>query len=281
MLSVSPNIPTIYTLNSLNQNYKSLVTSSRRLSTGLRINSAADDAAGLQIANRLETQINGMDVATRNANDAISMVQVAEGAMGETTNILNRIRDLSLQSANSSVSADDRKAMQYEVDQLLAQIDDIANQTNYSGIQLLDGSASNLSFQVGSNAGETLPLSIGDMGIASLGQDTSYEAIIPAGVQVNADDRVTVVFNSHDPIVGNINVVIHDPAPGNGKGQVITDEMIVSELNENDDLKRLGISAEINQSGNIQLSGDNLGKVHNSYFTSVGNGDCNRNPFRY
>ena len=119
--------------------------------------------------------------------------------MGETTNILNRIRDLSLQSANSSVSADDRKAMQYEVDQLLAQIDEIASQTNYAGIKLLDGSASNLSFQVGANAGETVPLSIDGMSAASLGDSTSYKVVIPVGIQLNPDHNISVAFNNARP----------------------------------------------------------------------------------
>ncbi|WP_461536169.1 flagellin [Spongorhabdus nitratireducens] len=163
MLSVNTNTSALMAQNNLSQTQNSLTASMERLSTGMRINSASDDAAGLQISNRMNTQIKGMDVAMRNANDAISMAQTAEGAMVETTNMLNRMRDLSLQAANGSNTAKDRQAMQDEVTQLVSQIDDTAKQTNFAGIKLLDGSASGLSFQIGAKAGETISFGIGSM----------------------------------------------------------------------------------------------------------------------
>ncbi|MGY0216849.1 flagellin [Endozoicomonadaceae bacterium StTr2] len=177
MLSVNTNTSALMAQNNLSQTQNSLSASMERLSTGLRINSASDDAAGLQISNRMNTQIKGMDVAMRNANDAISMTQTAEGAMVETTNMLNRMRDLSLQAANGSNTAEDRASMQQEVGQLVNQINDTAKQTNFAGIKLLDGSASDMSFQIGSNAGETISFGIGNMSAGSLKGDVSNASI--------------------------------------------------------------------------------------------------------
>ena len=163
MLSINTNSPALIAQNNLANTQKAMENSMLKLSTGLRINSAADDAAGLQISNRMETQMNGLDVAMRNANDAISMAQTAEGAMQENTNIMNRMRDLALQSANDTNTQADRDAMQEEIGQLQAEINRIAETTNFSGINLLDGSASNLTFQIGSNANETISFGVQSM----------------------------------------------------------------------------------------------------------------------
>jgi len=125
-ISVNTNVTSMKAQNNLNGANNGLKTSMERLSSGLRINSAKDDAAGLQISNRLTSQINGLGVATRNANDGISMAQTAEGAMQESTNILQRMRDLSLQSANGSNSADDRKSLQKEISSLQSELTRIA-----------------------------------------------------------------------------------------------------------------------------------------------------------
>ncbi|MDQ7049998.1 MAG: hypothetical protein Q9M92_10845 [Enterobacterales bacterium] len=135
--------------NLLNVN-TALGTTFQRLSSGLRINSARDDAAGLQISNSLTSQINGLTVAARNANDGISLAQVAEGALQETTNILQRIRDLSIQSANGSNGSSERAALQAEVAQLQSEINRIADTTSFGGRALLDGTFGTSSFQVGS-----------------------------------------------------------------------------------------------------------------------------------
>lgn len=132
----------------------------QRLSSGLRINSAKDDAAGLSIANRFTSQIKGLDQAVRNANDAVSLSQTAEGAMDESSNILQRIRELSVQSANSTNSAQDRLSLQSEVNQLISEMDRIAETTTFNGLKLLDGSFSAQSFQVGANARETVNVSV-------------------------------------------------------------------------------------------------------------------------
>lgn len=150
-----------------------LQTSMERLASGLRINSAKDDAAGLQISNRLTSQINGLNVAIRNANDGISMAQTAEGALQESTNILQRMRDLAIQAANATNSTVDRNAIQEEVVQLKSELNRIADTTTFGGQKLLDGSFGNQQFQVGAAANETIGMAINsaqtdDLGAARL-----------------------------------------------------------------------------------------------------------------
>jgi len=140
-----------------------------RLSTGLRINSAKDDAAGLAIAQRMTADVRGLSVAIRNAGDGISLAQTAETAMGEVTNMLQRMRELSVQAANGTISGDDRNALQAEVTQLVGEIDNIASRTSFNGIRLLDGSSSKLALQTGSRAGQTVELSIGSARAGDLG----------------------------------------------------------------------------------------------------------------
>ena len=168
-LFVNTNVASINGQRNLMGSTNGLSTSMNRLASGLRINSARDDAAGLQISNRLTSQINGLNVAMRNANDGISMAQTAEGAMQESTNILQRMRDLSIQAANATNSTVDRKALQEEVIQLKSELDRIANTTTFGGQKLLDGSFGVQQFQVGSQANETIAISINSAQIDDLG----------------------------------------------------------------------------------------------------------------
>ncbi|MUH72184.1 flagellin [Psychrosphaera haliotis] len=168
-LFVNTNVASINGQRNLMGSTNSLETSMNRLASGLRINSARDDAAGLQISNRLTSQINGLNVAMRNANDGISMAQTAEGAMQESTNILQRMRDLSIQSANATNSTVDRKALQEEVIQLKSELDRIANTTTFGGQKLIDGSFGVQQFQVGSQANETIAISINSAQVDDLG----------------------------------------------------------------------------------------------------------------
>jgi flagellin len=161
-----------------------------RLSSGMRINSAKDDAAGLQIASRLSSQISGLGVAQRNANDGISMAQTAEGAMQASTDILQRMRELALQSANGSNSDDDRAALQKEVGALQTELTRIAETTSFGGQQLLDGSFGSKGFQVGSNAGETITMSLGDISADKLGS-TGREAVAGSFSATNITDLLT------------------------------------------------------------------------------------------
>ena len=171
MISVNTNVSSLNAQRNLSQSGSDLATSMERLSSGMRINSAKDDAAGLQISNRLTSQVNGLAVAQRNANDGISMAQTAEGAMSESTNILQRMRELALQSANGSNSADDRAALQKEVSALQTELTRIAETTSFGGQQLLDGTFGSKSFQVGANANETINVSLSSVAAEKIGSN--------------------------------------------------------------------------------------------------------------
>jgi len=147
----------------------SLSMAMERLSTGLRINSARDDAAGLAISQRMTSDVRGLAVAIRNANDGMSLAQTAESAMGEVTNMLQRMRELAVQASNGTVTGADRKALQAEVSQLIGEIDSIGSRTNFNGIRLLDGSAKSMLLQTGSRAGETVSFGIGSARAGDLG----------------------------------------------------------------------------------------------------------------
>ncbi len=168
-LSVVTNTASLNAQRNLSKSGEGLATSMQRLSSGMRINSAKDDAAGMQIANRLTSQVNGLAVAQRNANDGISMAQTAEGAMQESSNILQRMRDLALQSANGSNSADDRGALQKEIGALQQELTRISDTTKFGATSLLDGSFGTKQFQVGANANETINVSLGDMAANAIG----------------------------------------------------------------------------------------------------------------
>ena len=168
--TINTNVASLNAQRNLNSSQSDANTALQRLSSGLRINSAKDDAAGLAISNRLTAQINGINQAIRNAGDGISVAQVAEGALNETGNILQRIRELSVQSANASNSAADRTALQSEVNQLTAEVDRIANNTAFGSSKLLNGSFTGQQFQVGANVGETIGVSIASAKATDIGQ---------------------------------------------------------------------------------------------------------------
>ncbi|WP_028621838.1 flagellin domain-containing protein [Pseudomonas sp. Ant30-3] len=152
-LTVNTNVTSLNVQKNLNKASDALSTSMTRLSSGLKINSAKDDAAGLQIATRMTSQIRGQTMAIKNGNDGISIAQTAEGAMQEQTNILQRMRELAVQSRNDSNSSDDRDALNKEFTAMASELSRIAGSTNLNGKNLLDGSASTMTFQVGSNTG--------------------------------------------------------------------------------------------------------------------------------
>lgn len=167
---INTNIASLTAQRNLNNSQSSLNTSLQRLSSGLRINSAKDDAAGLAISERFSAQIRGLNQAARNANDGVSLAQTAEGALAEVTNNLQRIRELAVQSSNATNSQSDRDALQTEVTQLLNEIDRVAGSTEFNGVKLLDGSFTGAVFQVGANAGQTITIaSTTDANTAALG----------------------------------------------------------------------------------------------------------------
>jgi flagellin len=158
MTTINTNVMSMTAQRNLGTTSSSLATSMQRLSSGLRVNSAKDDAAGLAISERMNAQVRGLNVAARNANDGISLAQTAEGALGKVGDMLQRMRELAVQSANASNNTSDRTALQAEVKQLSSEIDRVAKTTSFNGTKLLDGSFANATFQVGANAGEGIAI---------------------------------------------------------------------------------------------------------------------------
>ena len=184
---INTNVASINAQRNLTQSQNALQTSLQRLSSGLRINSAKDDAAGLAISERFTTQIRGLNQAVRNANDGISLAQTGEGALAEMTQNLQRIRELAVQSANATNSDSDRQALNLEVQQRLAEIDRIANQTSFNGRKILDGSFGNAAFQVGANVGETINVGLStsmrtdSIGAVATATSVDLDNVISAG----------------------------------------------------------------------------------------------------
>lgn len=209
-LTVNTNVASLNTQRNLNASSKGLDTSLQRLSTGFRINSAKDDAAGLQISNRLTSQISGLGVATRNANDGISLAQTAEGALQQSTSILQRMRDLALQSANGSNGASERAALQGEVAQLQQELDRVAQTTSFAGRKVLDGSFGSQTFQVGANAYEGINVSIGSAATDRIGAqryDSSGAATVGGAlgfVELNAAGGTAGYGGASGTIVGKL-----------------------------------------------------------------------------
>lgn len=210
-LVINTNVPSLNAQRNLDSSQSAAATSLERLSSGLRINSARDDAAGLAIANRFTSQINGLNQAARNAADGISLAQTAEGALQEVTNNLQRIRELAVQAANATNSSADRAALQSEVDQLVAEIDRVADTANFNGVKLLDGSFSSQTFQVGATEGETVSVSsVIDSNTNALGEN----ALTLGGSKLNVQTAGVVVSG----ITGNdLSVTVTD-ANGNTVG---------------------------------------------------------------
>src|SRR6056297_2049932 len=159
-MRINTNVAALNSYNQLNNTNNKLSKSLERLSSGKRINGAADDAAGLAISEKMNAQTRGLAQAQRNAQDGISMIQTAEGALKETHSMLQRMRELSVQASNDTNTESDREQIQKEISQLSSQIDNISSQTQFNKQTLLDGSASGITFQVGANNGETMSVDI-------------------------------------------------------------------------------------------------------------------------
>jgi flagellin len=186
---INTNISSLNAQRNLSMNQASLATSMQRLSSGLRINSAKDDAAGLSIASRMTSQITGMNQAARNANDGISLAQTAEGALGSTTDLLQRMRDLAVQSANGTNSDADRASLQAEVTQIKSEVDRIANSASFNGINLLDGTFTAQTFQVGANAtaNDRIQINaIANVKTNSLGSGVSGSSTLTSGLMTSS-----------------------------------------------------------------------------------------------
>lgn len=242
-VTVNTNVSAMTAQRYLGKATSDLSTSMERLSTGNKINSAKDDAAGLQISNRLVAQTRGLDVAMRNANDGISIAQTAEGAMQESTSILQRMRDLSLQSSNGSNSGDDRMAIQEEVSALQDELNRIAETTSFGGRKLLNGTFGEAAFQIGADSGEAII-----MGMSSVRAD--YEEMggsmlvstnkIDPGAELNAN--ATVSFQVTDKL-GNQTDVSVDLLQGDDV------EEIATRING----QNSAVNASVSEEGELQI----------------------------
>lgn len=198
---VNTNIGSLNAQRNLGKSQMAQQTAMQRLSSGLRINSAKDDAAGLSISDRMTSQITGLNQANRNANDGISLAQTAEGALGEIGNSLQRLRELSVQSANATNTTSDRAAIQQEASQLLQEIDRVAGQTEFNGTKLLDGTFKNQNFQIGANAGQTINVGIASAKTSVLGTGEA--------ASVTARSSLSIAGGSTNPplmVAGDVNV---------------------------------------------------------------------------
>jgi flagellin len=235
MISVNTNVSSLNAQRNLSQSGSDLATSMERLSSGMRINSAKDDAAGLQISNRLTSQVNGLAVAQRNANDGLSMAQTAEGAMQESTNILQRMRELALQSANGSNSTEDRESLQKEVSALQTELTRIADTTSFGGVNLLDGSFGGKKFQIGADANQTISVKLSSVAAEEIGNfsigtaGSVLGAADPAGALGTIATSEDITVTNSDGKSGVYSTVVGDTAVEVAKG--------ISDLN-------LGVEAE-------------------------------------
>ena len=198
MSVINTNVKSLVAQNALSVNNRSLSKAMEQLSTGKRINSASDDAAGLAISNKMTSQIRGLNQAVRNANDAISVAQTAEGATQEISNMLQRMRELAVQAANDSNSSADRTALDAEVTELIADIDRIATDTEFNNMALLTGSAGTsgtMTFQIGANSGQTIDVTFENMSTASLGV---------SGVSVSTASGATSAISTIDDAIATV-----------------------------------------------------------------------------
>jgi len=204
-ITINTNIASLNAQRNLNTSQANLSKAMQRLSSGLRINSAKDDAAGLGISDRMTGQIRGMNQAIRNANDGISLAQTAEGALAETTNSLQRMRELAVQASNDTNSSTDRASLNAEFAQLIAEIDRIADNTSFNGKVLLDGTLSAAVFQVGADAGQTISVAIADAGASTLTVAALTVATF-SGAQA-AITAIDTAISSVDTIRGDLGAV--------------------------------------------------------------------------
>ena len=294
MSVINTNVKSMYAQDALTVNNRKLDQSMQRLSTGLRINSAKDDAAGLAISNRMSSQISGLSVAIRNANDGISMMQTAEGALGEVTDMLQRMRELALQSASDINNDNDRSYLNAEVQSLKTEIDRIVSTTQFNGKNLLDGTM-NAMLQIGEKAGQTMNVAIGNLATAALGT-TSSSGVTTASTSNSAQGVAAVstisqmAFNGNDSYGFTLIV-------GNGTGSATVDLTISGGVvtgNDAEDVaakiraaataaaaaggataatKAAMANLDVKANGNVLTITNKLGdKVEVSGFTSTANG---------
>ena len=219
MTVINTNIAATLTANALTKNERAMHTAMERLSTGQRINSAGDDAAGLAISSRMTSQINGLNMAVRNTNDAISMVQTEDGALIEVTNMLQRMRELAIQAASGSMGSDDRTALDTEFAQLAAQIQAIGSNTQWNGTDIIDGTPGTngaVSFHVGANASQTVSHTFADIKVANADSD-AHTAISGGQIVTTGTTIVDLAFGGDAYAVGDTVTFTVDSVVYSGK----------------------------------------------------------------
>jgi flagellin len=247
--SINTNVASLNAQRNLNRSQGLMNQSLERLSTGLRINSAKDDAAGLAISERFTTQIRGLNQAVRNASDGISLAQTTESALGELTNNLQRIRELAVQSVNATNSASDRAALNAEVTERIAEVDRIAKQTNFNGVKVLDGSFGTATFQVGANVGETISVSLTtDVTAAAIGSINTNTAAAYSMADVASTD-ITVQFGDGTT------------ADFYGSAVIAADSTVQEAATAINEANVTGVAAFVNASDQLQIVNSNSGNV--------------------
>ncbi|HLU07658.1 MAG TPA: flagellin [Woeseiaceae bacterium] len=253
--TINTNVASLNAQRNLNRSQGLLNQSLERLSTGLRINSAKDDAAGLAISERFTTQIRGLNQAVRNASDGISLAQTAESALAELTNNLQRIRELAVQSANASNSESDRAALDAEVQQRIAEVDRIAKQTNFNGVKVLDGSFGTATFQVGANVGETISVGLTtDVTAAAIGTVNTNTGAAFAMDDATDVENVTLTFT------------------GGATGSVVVEagSSVQQAADAINNANITGVSAFVNESDQLQIL-SSVGEVTMAETVAAGN----------
>jgi flagellin len=264
VMSVNTNISSLNAQNNLAKSQSKLATAIERLSSGMRINSAKDDAAGLAISTRFTTQINGLNQAVSNANDGISLAQTTESALNEVTNNMQRIRTLAVQSANATNSDSDRAALDAEVQQRLAEITRISTQTSFNGRHVLDGSFGNAAFQVGANVGETISVNLSQgaradqMGSLATGTGTAVttNALVANNLKVQVGTGA----------VTNIAASVAGPSAGQGAGSAYAKAAAINASN----VSGLTATASSSVSGAFTSTG---GAAGNTYALNINGQD--------
>ena len=252
-LTVNTNVASLTSQRNLGGSQEALKTSLERLSTGLRINSAKDDAAGLAISERFTAQIKGLNQGVRNANDGISLAQTAEGALGEVTNNLQRIRELAVQASNTTNTSTDRAALQNEVAALVAEIDRVATQTAFNGTKLLNGGFTGAVFQIGANAGDSITIdSIANSTAAQLGTQNTFTLVATvaytAALVAASYDAITVNAISVNGVA--LGAIASASSAAERAGQIVAAV--------NDKTGSTGVFAYINSASKIVLQSETV-----------------------
>jgi flagellin len=271
MSVINTNVKALVAQESMRSNNSKLSTAMERLSTGLRINSAKDDAAGLAISNRMTAQIRGMSMAIKNANDGISMAQTADGAYGQVTSMLQRMRELAVQAANGAVSGSDRASIQLEIDELKAEINNVAERTNFNGIKLLDGTARDVKLQTGTNEGELMSVGFSSVKAKDIGSGDNPALTSVGGVVA---DRAALLAG--DLIINGVEVgatlAADDAASSvNKDASAISKVAAINRVSE-----QSGVVAKVNDTevlgsdmSGTAASASNLGKVSINGFSTA------------